>query len=139
MAKINVYIDKFAVKKIFDPSLKGKAAELAGKLAARHLDKAKFVVIRADKKKTGFLVKGSLSLTQEDKKLKAELSLVLATWPDKSMFGFAPKSSAVGDIMGSEAKITDVAYVLDPLFESMVKKAMPAMQKQAKKTKAKAK
>lgn len=141
--KTHVHIDKFGVKEIFDSTFTAKTKELMGKLVDRNFKSfnSKKLSTNGDKKRPGFMITGTLTkltLSEDRKKLNAELSLAGATWPKKSMFAFANGLKAQGDVLG-EPKLADILYVLDPLFQAAMKKVLKALEKRNKEDLAKAK
>jgi len=91
----------------------------------------------SDKNATGFYVDGNvISITKADKGntaiIEAKLSMQLAEWPKKSMFGFlnGGGKATTGNLKNLDA---DVADVVTSILEDLVKKkAIPAMDARAR-------
>jgi hypothetical protein len=67
------------------------------------------------KKAQGFYLTGSLSLKKTGKKIEAKLSMVLATWPEKSMFAM-PNFEASTEVADPAKIDKDVDAVIDALL-----------------------
>lgn len=92
----------------------------------------------ADKNATGFYIDGNVnSITKTDKGssavLDAKVTMQIAEWPKKSMFGFLKGGGQVtsGNAKNLDADVADT--VLSVLEDLLKKKAIPAMDARAKK------
>ncbi len=91
----------------------------------------------SDKNATGFYVDGNvISITKTDKGnsavIDAKVSMQLAEWPKKSMFGFLKGGgqATTGNLKNIDG---DVADVVNSVLEDLVKKkAIPALDARAK-------
>jgi hypothetical protein len=83
----------------------------------------------ADKKAEGFYLTGSLSLKKTDKGIEAKLSMVLATWPKKSMFAM-PNFEASTEVANPDKK--DVDAVIDALLGDAQAQVIELLEKRAK-------
>ena len=132
-----VCVGPFSVKQAFDnkyqttvPKLMKAAAEKAVNASSKLTTKPP-----ADRKDGGFYVDGTLSpLTKTDKgsrvEVKGEIKMILATWPDKSMFGF-PSASARVEAGASDKLDSVVADVANALIEAGMDKSIPELEKRA--------
>jgi len=85
----------------------------------------------ADKKAEGFYLTGSLSLKKTDKGIEAKLSMPLATWPKKSIFGVA-SSQAIVEVTNPAKIDKDVDAVVDALLDDARAQVIKALEKRAK-------
>jgi hypothetical protein len=131
--KLPVFIDKFTLSKPFD----AKAAKGAPDTVAATLAKAfggAFEVVKSAPKGNGFDISGAIQKLEYDEKKKsisANLSVVMATTPGRSMFGNVSASGAVDGVNPKklEAAIDDL---MTALAEDAGGKAAKAMEKKAK-------
>jgi hypothetical protein len=85
----------------------------------------------SDKKAEGFYLTGTLTLMKTDKSIEAKLSMVLATWPKKSMFG-AANSEASTEVSNPDKIDKDVDAVIDALLDDAQTQVVKAFEKKAK-------
>ena len=133
----NVTIAKFAITKIFDNAYKAKAQTIMVKEATRWIEKSKLLSTKGDKKEEGFYLDGGLTLLKGDSGgksvLAAKVELQLATWPKKSMFGFA-KGGASVEVLNDAKVDRDIEDLLSSLFEDlMTKQVVKEFEGRAKK------
>lgn len=92
----------------------------------------------SDKSATGFLIDGNLTtLTRKDSgaaiALKAEMSMQLAEWPKKSMFGFLKGNGAIPNSSEKDLDGDVVELVKSVLQDLLDNKAIPALEARLKK------
>src|SRR5207248_1327729 len=113
-------------KEVFDSKYKSTLPKLIKDGLANAIDHSSKLTTKppADKNAEGFYVGGDLWLTKTDKGVGAELSVVLADWPKKKMFG--SKDSKASTDVTNPAKIDQkvnevIAAVLEHAQENVVK------------------
>src|SRR5215471_6731948 len=92
--KMYVNVDPIAIKDTFDNKYKSSLQKRITAAFEKAIDRSSKLTTKppADKTAEGLYLTGTLSLKQTDKGVEAKLSMVLATWPKKSIF--ATTSSA---------------------------------------------
>jgi hypothetical protein len=123
--KTYVKVATFAVTKPFDAKYASSLPKVMLKVAETAIDKSrKLSSTPTDKKAGGFYLDGTLTSLQKSTKgaetmLSAEISLQLADWPKKSMFGFASASAKMP--AGNPNKLDDdVEYLVKDLVKSVM-------------------
>jgi hypothetical protein len=139
--KTYVHIEKFGVTKIFDDKYKSKVQEAMRKTAEKLVDKSSLLTTdeKATKKKEGLYLDGNLSKFEKNEKdgktlLNAEISMQMATWPKKSMFGFPSGSIKVAMDGTGALNEREVESVVKDLVEDIFtkQKVVKEFEKRAK-------
>src|SRR5262249_61017645 len=114
--KTYVEVDTIAIKEVFDGKYKSTLPKRMTPAIEKAIDRSSKLTTKppADKKAEGFYLTGSLSLKQTDKGIEAKLSMVLATWPKKSIFGSA-SSAASTEVANPDKSDREVDAVIDEL------------------------
>ena len=131
--KTYVNVDTIAIKDSFDAKYKSSLPKRIGTAFEKAIDRSSKLTTKepSDKKAEGLYLTGSLSLKRTDKGVSAKLSMVLATWPKKSMFGTA--NSEASTEVGNPNKIDkDVDAVIDALLDDLQSKVVKEFEKRAK-------
>src|SRR5262245_15003350 len=94
--KMYVKVDPIAIKDTFDNKYKSSVPKRITEAFETAIDRSSKLTTDPpkDKKTEGLFLTGSLSLKKTDDGIEAKLSMVLATWPKKSMFATANSSAA---------------------------------------------
>src|SRR5688572_3657638 len=124
--KTYVKVATFGVTKPFDSKYASSLPKLMLKAAEAAIDKSRKLSTtpNEDKKAQAFYLDGNLTSLQKSVKgaetmLSAEISLQLADWPKKSMFGFASASAKMP--AGNPSKLDDdVEYLVKDLVKSVM-------------------
>src|SRR5206468_7298666 len=89
--KTYVCVDSITVKDTFDSKYKSTLPKRVTAAFEKAIDRSSKLTTKppSDKKAEGFYLTGTLSLKKTDQGVEAKLSMVLATWPKKSIFGAA--------------------------------------------------
>jgi hypothetical protein len=131
--KMYVNVDTIGVKETFDGKYKSSLPKRMTEAFAKAIDRSSKLTTKppADKKAEGLYLSGSLSLKQTDQGVEAKLSMVIATWPKKTMFGTA-NSNASTKVANPDKIDKDVDAVIDGLLEDAVPKVVKEFEKRAK-------
>jgi hypothetical protein len=134
MADPKTYVEvlKFAVKDIFDDKYKSRVIDLMTKTAEAAVDRAGGLSTDKPKEKgaKGWSVSGSLVSLGPDKsgkKFGAEVSVVVSTWPGKSMKSFPSGSAAFATSPGDKISVGDVDTVAKGAVAEAMKTAVKFM------------
>ena len=131
--KTYVCVDPIAIKDTFDSKYKSTLPKRVTAAFEKAIDRSSKLTTKppADKKAEGFYLTGTLSLKKTDKGIEAKLSMVLASWPKKSIFGTA--NSEASTEVANPAKIDkDVDAVIDALLDDVLTKVVKEFEKRAK-------
>jgi hypothetical protein len=134
--KTYVNVQKMGVKDVFDakykstlPGILQKAAEKAVKASSKlTLDEPK------DKDAKGYSLDGSLvhmGCDKSGKKLEGEISLVISTWPGKSIKAMPGGKAALGIDDPAKIGADDVKALAEALMDSAMGTATDYMEKHA--------
>jgi hypothetical protein len=133
-----VYVDEFGIDEVFDKKYKSSASlkKAMTKAAEKAIDGSPKLTTTPPKKGedvpqfylTGTLTK--LTKEEEGKKeiIRAKVSMVLGTWPDKSMFGFpsggakVPASKRIDDDVEDVAAGAVEGVIKDKVLAELVKR-----------------
>jgi hypothetical protein len=131
--KTYVNVDTIAVKDIFDSRYKSTLPRRIGTAFEKAIDRSSKLTTKppADKKAEGFYLTGTVSLTKTDKGIEAKLSMVLATWPKKSMFAM-PNFEASTEVANPAKIDKDVDAVIDALLDDAQTQVIKLLEKRAK-------
>jgi hypothetical protein len=131
--KTYVCVPPVGVKETFDNKYKSTLPKMINAALAKAIDHSSKLTTKppSDKKEEGFYLDGSLSLKRTAKGIEAELKMVMADWPKKSIFGTA--SSKAGTDVANPAKIdADVDAVIESLLDDVQAKVFKEFEKRAK-------
>jgi len=82
----------------------------------------------SDKKAKGFYVDGSVTLKKTANGIEAEIQVVLAHWPDKTIFT-APSKTKATTTVSNPAKIDqDVDAVIEALLDAVAAKVIKVLE-----------
>jgi hypothetical protein len=128
--KTYVNVAPVAVKEVFDSKYKATAPKRLNAALANAINHSSKLTTKppADKKAEGFYLDGSLTLKKTAKGIEAELKMVLADWPKKSIFSTASTKALVED--GDSDKDVDAA--LDALVDGVQAKVLKEFENRAK-------
>jgi hypothetical protein len=136
--KTYVKIATFGVTKPFDPKYSSSLPKIMLKAAEAAIDKSRKLSTDPpdDKKAQAFYLDGTLTSLEKSTKgaetlISAEISMQLADWPKKSMFGFANAKAKMP--AGNPTKLDDdVEYLVKDLVKSiMADKVIKEFEKRA--------
>jgi hypothetical protein len=131
-AKTYVEIVGFAVKDIFDSKHKAKAIEAMDKAAAAAAKKSgKLTLDKPKDKSKGWSLNGSLVSLGPDKagkKVAAEVTLAVATWPGKSIKSVAKGSASFAIDDPAKINAGDVAALAEGAVDGAMKSAVKYME-----------
>lgn len=131
--KSYVFIASINVKESFDSKYKSSLPKTVKDALVDAIDGSSKLTTKppSDKDAKGFYVAGDLWLSRTDKGIEAELSVVLADWPSKKMFG--SKDSKAGADVPNPAKIDQkVKEVMDAIVEHIQDNVVKELEKRAK-------
>jgi hypothetical protein len=120
---------------VFDHKYKSTLPKVVNAAIANAIDGSSKLTTKppADKKAEGFYLTVSLSLKKSDKGIEAELKMVLATWPQKSIFGMANSDARVA--VANSGKIDkDVDDIIDALLDDVHDKGDQAVREEGEVT-----
>jgi hypothetical protein len=131
--KTYVCVVPVGVKEAFDNKYKSSLPKRMNAALSKAIDGSSKLTTRppTDKKADGFYLDGSLSLRKTDKGIEAELKMVLADWPKKSIFGTA-SSKASTQVANPDRIDKDVDAVIDALLDDVQDKVIKEFEKRAK-------
>jgi hypothetical protein len=131
--KTYVSVDPITIKETFDGKYKSTLPKRMTAAFEKAIDRSSKLTTKppADKKAEGFCLTGSLSLKQIDKGIEAKLSMVLATWPKKSIFGSA-SSEASTEVANPDKVDREVDAVIDALLDDAQPQVVKTFEKRAK-------
>ncbi len=130
-----VQVAKFGVTNSFDAKYKTSLPSLMLKAAEKAIEKAGFTSAEPkDKKAGGFYLDGNLNSLEKIEKgkeclLKATIKMQLATWPDKSMFGF-PSATSKYPVDKPDKIDADVETLVREMIGSLIKEQVVGAIKQ---------
>ncbi len=132
--KTYVNVATINVKDIFDPKYKSSLPKTMTTSICKALDgSSKFTTKPpSDKKAEGFFVSGTVSLKKTGKGIEATLSLPMATWPGKSMFGAVSEEAAIELDDPSKVSDDDVDAVIEALLKDAQSDLIKALEKRLK-------
>ncbi|HLY55027.1 MAG TPA: hypothetical protein VKS60_05690 [Stellaceae bacterium] len=133
-ARTYVQVSKFAVKDLFDPQYKAKLPGIMENCAEKVVKKSAKLTLDQPKDKgaKGYTLDGSLVSLGPDKtgkKLGAQVSLAISTWPGKSIKAMPSGGGAlpIDDI--SKVDAGDVQAVVEGAVASAMAEAVKYMEK----------
>jgi hypothetical protein len=128
--KTFVFVAPVAVKEVFDSKYKSTAPKRLNEALAKAINRSSKLTTKppADKKAEGFYLDGSLTLKKTDKGIEAELKMVMADWPKKSIFATASTKASVEG--GDSDK--DVNALLDALVDGVQAKVLKEFENRVK-------
>jgi len=136
--KTYVKVASFGVTKPFDSKYAASLPKIMLKVAESAIDKSRKLCTTPspDKKAQAFYLDGNLTSLEKSTKgaetlISAEITLQLADWPKKSMFGFASGKAKLP--AGNPKKLDDdVEYLVKDLVKSvMADKVIKEFEKRA--------
>ena len=131
--KMYVNVDPISFKDTFDDKYKSSLPKRITAAFEKAIDRSSKLTTKppADKKAEGFYLTGSLSVKKTDKGIEAKLSMVLATWPKKSIFGSA-NSEASTEVANPDKVDREVDAVIDALLDDAQTQVVKTFEKRAK-------
>ncbi len=126
--KAYVHIEKVGVSETFDDKYKDTLPPImVASLVAAVDGSAKLTTTEAAK---GFYLDGNLALKRTDIGVKASLTMQMATWPDKSMFGF-PTGTVSVEVSNPKRIDGDVDAAVRALMVKIQATIIPEFERRA--------
>ena len=118
----------------FDSKYKSSLPKVLNAAFAKAIDRSSRLTTKApsDKKEEGFYLDGSVSLKKTAKGIAAELSMAMASWPGKSIFGTASSKASVEVDDPSKISDDDVDAAIQALLDDVQPKVIKELEKRAK-------
>jgi hypothetical protein len=131
--KTYVCVDTISIKDTFDSKYKSTLPKRIGTAFEKAIDRSSKLTTKppSDKKAEGFYLTGTLSLKKTDKGVEAKLSMVLATWPKKSMFGAANREAST-EVSNPDKIDKDVDAIIDALLDDAPAEVVKTLEKKLK-------
>ena len=133
--KTYVNIEKLAVKDVFDSKYKTSLLPIIQKAAEKAVKASKLTTDEPEEKGAkGYTLDGtivSLGPDKSGKNLKGECSLVISTWPGKSVKAMPSGNAAIGIDDPAKIDAGDVEAVAEAAVKSAMESATKYMEKNA--------
>lgn len=133
--KTYVNIEKLAVKDVFDSKYKTSLLPIIQKAAEKAVKASKLTTDEPKEKGAkGYTLDGtivSLGPDKSGKNLKGECSLVISTWPGKSVKAMPSGNAAIGIDDPAKIDAGDVEAVAEAAVKSAMESATKYMEKNA--------